>query len=71
VQDWTAIQPFVGMVTNDADAFLYAKAQLTRSAPPGTGIAIPALDAKSLGVLALFILLFGGMRFSQQRRKQR
>ena len=67
-QDWNAIQPFIGLAPSDEYAFLYAKARLTRNAPPGV---IPTLDAKSLGVLALFILLFGVVGYSQQRRKQR
>jgi len=69
-QDWNAIQPFIGLATSDQQAFLYAAAQLIRSNNPSTAVPVPALNDKSLLILAMFVLLLYAIGYGQQRKKR-
>ncbi|MDR2213009.1 MAG: Cys-Gln thioester bond-forming surface protein [Pseudomonadales bacterium] len=56
-QDWDAIQPFIGMASNDDKAIAYAQARLTRAGPPGPAAPIPALDLPALALLSIMLAL--------------
>jgi hypothetical protein len=56
-QDWDAIQPFIGMATNDDKAFSYAQARLTRGGPPVPAAPVPTLDLPALALLSIMLAL--------------